>query len=129
MFHCAAGQNTCQKESIDHALVEWVVTNLQPFYVLKNESFIKFIYVLNPYYENSSDKHIKALIHQSYNYSVDHLKALLATEIVTCGLTCDFWTARSKSGYIGVTCYFINPNYELKEVILAIRYVLYPHDA
>ncbi|CAG8745151.1 11830_t:CDS:2, partial [Gigaspora rosea] len=41
-----------------------------------------------------------ALIHQSYNYSVECLKTLLATEIVTCGLTCDFWTARSKSGYM-----------------------------
>ncbi|CAG8753110.1 23074_t:CDS:2, partial [Gigaspora rosea] len=65
MFHRAARQNTRQKESINYALVEWIVTDLQPFYVLKNESFIKLIHILNPYYELPSDKHIKALIHQT----------------------------------------------------------------
>ncbi|CAG8787506.1 39786_t:CDS:2 [Gigaspora margarita] len=116
MFHCAARQNTRQKESIDRALVEWVVTNLQPLYVLKNESFIKFIYTLNPYYKIPSDKHVKALIYQSYNYSVECLKTLLATEIVTCGLTCDFWTACSKSGYRSQSCW---------AVVIISRLVLY----
>ncbi|CAG8531706.1 18637_t:CDS:2, partial [Racocetra persica] len=95
MFHRAARQNTRQKESINYALVEWIVTDLQPLYVSKNESFIKLIYTLNPYYELSSDK----------------------------------YTACSKSEYIGVTCYFINSNYELKEAILAIKYASYSHDA
>src|SRR6185437_10227143 len=80
MFHRAAGQNTRQKESINYALVEWIVTDLQPLYVLKNESFIKLIHTLNPYYELPSDKHVKALIHQSYNHSIENLKLLLATE-------------------------------------------------
>lgn len=127
MFH-RAGQSSRQKESIDHALVKWIVTNLQPLYILQNKSFIEFVCVLNPYYELPSDKYIKELIHQSYNYSVTSLKKLFTSEIKTCGLTCDFWTARSKSGYIGVTCHFINSDYKLKEVILAIRHVPYPHD-
>ncbi|CAG8839341.1 35616_t:CDS:2, partial [Gigaspora margarita] len=129
MFYHAAGQNVCQKESINYALVEWIVTNLQPFYVLKNESFIKLIHTLNPYYELPSDKYIKALIHPSYNHLMENLKLFLATEIKTCRLTCDLWTACSKSGYIDVTCHFINSNYELKEALLAIKYVPYPHDA
>ncbi|CAG8674326.1 11472_t:CDS:2, partial [Gigaspora margarita] len=106
MFHHAAGQNTHQKESINRALVKWIVTNLQPLYVLKSDSFVKFIHTLNPYYKLPSDKHIKLLIHQNYNNS----------------------TAHSRSGYIGISC-FINSNYELKEVILAIKYVPYSHDA
>ncbi|CAG8563713.1 139_t:CDS:2 [Dentiscutata erythropus] len=81
MFHRAAGQSIRQKESIDRALVEWIVTNLQPLYVLKRESFIKFIHVLNLYYELPSDKHVKTLIHQNYNYSVECLKTLFATEV------------------------------------------------
>ncbi|CAG8778065.1 19340_t:CDS:2, partial [Gigaspora rosea] len=96
-FHRAAGQNLHQKEFIDRALVKWIVTNMQPLYVLQNTSFIEFVHVLNPYYELPSDKFIKALIHQSYNYSAERLKNLFATEIKTCGLTCDLWTARSKS--------------------------------
>ncbi|CAG8828050.1 35379_t:CDS:2, partial [Racocetra persica] len=129
MFHRAARQNTCQKESINYALIEWIVTDLQPLYVLKNESFIKLIHILNPYYKLPSNKYIKALIHQSYNYLIKNLKMLLATEIKTCGLTYDLWTAHSKSRYIGITCHFINSNYELKEAILAIKYAPYSHDA
>ncbi|CAG8695636.1 2099_t:CDS:2 [Cetraspora pellucida] len=105
------------------------VTDLQPFYVLKNKSFIKLIHTLNPYYKLPSDKHVKVLIHQSYNYSIENLKLLLVTEIKTCELICDLWTACSKSRYIGVICHFINSNYELKEALLAIKYVLYSYDA
>ncbi|CAG8678263.1 14298_t:CDS:2, partial [Cetraspora pellucida] len=129
MFYHVAEQNTCQKESINYALVEWIVTDLQPLYVLKNESFIKLIHTLNLYYELLSDKYVKALIHQSYNYLIKNLKMLLATEIKICRLTCNLWTAHSKSGYIGVTCYFINSNYKLKEAILAIKYAPYSYDA
>ncbi|CAG8611779.1 9986_t:CDS:2, partial [Scutellospora calospora] len=57
MFYHAAGQNTRQKESINYALVKWIVTDLQPLYVLKNESFIKLIHTLNLYYELLSDKY------------------------------------------------------------------------
>ncbi|CAG8553040.1 36016_t:CDS:2 [Gigaspora margarita] len=47
--------------------------------------------------------------------AVEYFKTHLATEIKTCGLMCDLWTACSRSGYIDITCYFINSNYELKE--------------
>ncbi|CAG8638249.1 7725_t:CDS:2, partial [Cetraspora pellucida] len=110
MFQNAVKQNPHQKESIECALVEWIVTNSQPFYVLQNGSFVKLIHTLNPYYELPSNKQIKA-------------------QLKTCSLTCDLWTARSKNGYLGITCHFINSNYELKEIILAVKYVPYPHDA
>ncbi|CAG8821418.1 24390_t:CDS:1, partial [Dentiscutata erythropus] len=60
-----------------------IVTNMQPLYVLQNTSFIEFVHALNPYYKLPSDKFIKALIHQSYNYSTECLKNIFATEIKT----------------------------------------------
>ncbi|CAG8762224.1 20691_t:CDS:2, partial [Gigaspora margarita] len=120
MFQNAVKQNPCQKESIERAL---------PFYVLQSESFVKLIYTLNPYYELPSNKQIKARIHQSYNNSIEYLKTLLVTELKTCSLTCDLWTARSKNSYLEITCHFINSNYKLKEIILVVKYIPYPHDA
>ncbi|CAG8541975.1 8817_t:CDS:2, partial [Ambispora leptoticha] len=64
MFYRATKQNSHQKETIDRALAKWIVTNLQPLYVLQNESFIEFVHALNPYYELPSDKSVKALIHK-----------------------------------------------------------------
>ncbi|CAG8459591.1 10078_t:CDS:2 [Scutellospora calospora] len=106
-----------------------IVTNLQLLYLLQNKSFIEFVYTLNLYYELLSDKYIKELIYQSYNYSVISLKKLFTSEIETCKLTYDFWTTYSKSDYIRVICHFINSDYKLNEVILVIRHILYPHDA
>ncbi|CAG8743551.1 31365_t:CDS:2, partial [Racocetra persica] len=108
MFQRTVKQNSRQKESIERAL---------PLHVLQSESFIKLIHILNPYYELPSNKQVKAQIHQSYNYSTEHLKTLFATELKTYSLTCDLWTARSKSGYIEIMCHFVNSNYELKEII------------
>ncbi|CAG8790756.1 22012_t:CDS:1 [Racocetra persica] len=89
IFQCTVKQNSRQKESIERALVEWIVTNLQPLHILQSESFIKLIHILNPYYELPSNKQVKARIHQSYNYSTEHLKTLFATELKTCSLTYD----------------------------------------
>src|SRR3954469_25554603 len=48
-------------------------------------------------------------------------------DIISCSITTGLWTARSRSGYIGITCSFINSNFDICEVILAIQYVPYPH--
>jgi hypothetical protein len=37
------------------------------------------------------------------------------------------WTARSRMGYIGITCAYIDKQFKLNEAILAIKYVPYPH--
>ncbi|GBC39634.2 zinc finger BED domain-containing protein RICESLEEPER 2-like [Rhizophagus irregularis DAOM 181602=DAOM 197198] len=42
-------------------------------------------------------------------------------------LTCDLWTSRSKQGFLGVTCHFITPDFEIREITLAIQYLEYPH--
>ncbi|CAG8822116.1 7485_t:CDS:2, partial [Dentiscutata erythropus] len=60
----AAKQNPRQNESIEHALVIWIITNSQPLHVLQ----------------------------------IECLKAFFKTELKTCSLTCDLWTACSKSG-------------------------------
>ncbi|CAG8712177.1 18984_t:CDS:2, partial [Gigaspora rosea] len=85
----ASWQNHRQKEPIERALVEWIITNLQPLNILQSESFIKLIYALNPYYKLPSNKQIIARIHQAYNYSAERFKALFKEELKTCSLTCD----------------------------------------
>ncbi|CAJ0846413.1 5523_t:CDS:2 [Entrophospora sp. SA101] len=45
----------------------------------------------------------------------------------TATITTDLWTARSKVGYIGVTCHWLTPDFELVDVLLAIEKMPYPH--
>jgi len=39
------------------------------------------------------------------------------------------WTARNRQGFLGVTCFFLDRNFVIQEVVLAIEYVKYPHTA
>lgn len=44
-------------------------------------------------------------------------------------LTCDLWTGRNRQGFLGITCSFLDPEFQLHEIILSVQYVPYPHTA
>jgi hypothetical protein len=50
-------------------------------------------------------------------------------EVISCSLTMDLWTARNRSGYLEVTCSFIDDLFQLCETTLAIQYLPYLHTA
>ncbi|CAG8511256.1 16875_t:CDS:2, partial [Cetraspora pellucida] len=76
-----------QKEAINQALVEFIIKDSQPFYLLKSHAFIKFINLLDSSYELPSDKYIKTLIHQAFNYSTNELKTLFDKDLISYNLT------------------------------------------
>ena len=39
------------------------------------------------------------------------------------------WTGRNRQGFLGVTCFFLDRNFTIHEVILTIEYIRYPHTA
>lgn len=39
------------------------------------------------------------------------------------------WTGRNRQGFLGVTCFFLDKNFSIHEVILTIEYIRYPHTA
>ncbi|GES93814.1 zinc finger BED domain-containing protein 1-like [Rhizophagus clarus] len=100
---------------------------MQPLYVLKNEGFINLVKTLDPYYTLPSDKYVKKLITKAYNNSKQELIKLFGNTIKFCSITTDLWTGRDRQGYIGVTCSFINKEFELQEIMLACQYIEYPH--
>ncbi|CAG8826124.1 20764_t:CDS:1, partial [Gigaspora rosea] len=52
---------------------------------------------------------------------------LLEKSCQTVSLTTDLWTARNKTGYIGVTAHWINDQFELNEILLCLEKIPYPH--
>ncbi|GES97171.1 zinc finger BED domain-containing protein 4-like [Rhizophagus clarus] len=44
-------------------------------------------------------------------------------------LTCDLWTGCNRQGFLGITCSYLNPEFQLHEIILSVQYILYPHIA
>lgn len=76
-----------------------------------------------------SQETIRSMIYDAFDYTLPQLKALIKNEAISASLTLDLWTSRSRQGYLGVTCSFIDSKWKLKEFTLTIEYVRYPHTA
>ncbi|GES78174.1 zinc finger BED domain-containing protein 4-like [Rhizophagus clarus] len=127
MFQKQWSKNPKHKRECDEVLTEFLIDDMQPLYVLKNEGFINLVKILDPYYTLSSDKYVKKLITKVYNNSKQELIKLFGNTIKFCLITTDLWTGRDRQGYIGITCSFINNEFELQEIMLAYQYMEYPH--
>ena len=73
-------------------------------------------------------KGVKAIIHYAYNYTFEAMINLVQP-ITSVYLTLDLWTARSNYEYLGITCLFLDQQYNLKEIALTISHIKYPHTA
>lgn len=74
-------------------------------------------------------KTVKAIVHQAYNFTYPKMVEQIGKEAVSVALTADLWTGRNRKGFLGITCSYVDPDFILKEVTLAIEYVRYPHTA
>lgn len=99
----------------------------QPLYLLKSPAFRQFINALNENFELPSCKEFRKRIFEAFNFTRNQLVQYIQENASSVSLTCDLWTSRGKQGFLGVTCHFITPNFEMKEITLAIRYMPYPY--
>jgi hypothetical protein len=111
----------------DRKLAAILIKDNRPISMCNDEGFVEFIHEFDPNYQIPCDKTIQQLLAESYNQIKEVLVAKLKKNVISCSITTDLWTARSRSGYIGVTCSFIDNDFKLCEAILSIQFVPYPH--
>ncbi|CAB5187647.1 unnamed protein product [Rhizophagus irregularis] len=104
-----------------------LILDFQPLHLLKSPSFHRFINALNENFELPTDREFRKRIFEAYGFSKNKLKQYIHENAASVSLTCDLWTSRSKQGFLGVTCHFITPDFEIREITLAIQYLEYPH--
>lgn len=109
-------------------MVDWIVLDSQPLYIVQNEAFQRFIYELDSAFTMPCPETVKNIIYEAFNYSFPQLKNMLA-QTTFVSLTMDLWTARNRQGYLGVTCSYLDQFFKLCEFTLDIAYVRYPHTA
>lgn len=127
MFRKIISDNPQRKARLDQKFIGILVKDHQPLSIREDEGFLEFIYELDPLYQLPSEKRILELLTNGYNNVKDILVNKMGSDIISCSLTTDLWTARSRMGYIGITCAYIDKQFKLNEAILAIKYVPYPH--
>jgi len=109
-------------------LIEFLIKDSVPFYVLKSPNFQNFIHSLNPQYKIPNTNIIKESITHLYNTSLNEIRNKLLNACQFASLTTDFWTAsHQKKGYMGITCSWLSENFEPIETLLNLFYVPHPH--
>lgn len=104
----------------------FIIEDLQPLHILKSSAFVNFLNLLDSSFVVPISNTIKSLVHTAYTKSFNYLvERLSSVEYV--GLTCDLWTARSRLGYLGVTCSYIDEGFDLHENSLTLMYLPSPH--
>jgi hypothetical protein len=110
-------------------LSNWIIEDLQPLYVVQSPSFRQLISELNPAFIMPDEKGIKKVIFSAYNFTLPALIEKIKVEAKSVSLTTDMWTAKNGQGYIGITCSYIDSEFSLHEITLAVNYIRYPHTA
>ncbi|CAG8789788.1 3578_t:CDS:2, partial [Cetraspora pellucida] len=97
--------NGIYKEQVNKALVKFIVTDSQPFYMLENPGFIKYSLVLSPFYKLPSNKGIKNKIYLAYDWMSEVVRSKI------------HWSHMS----------YIDPQFEMQETTLVIHELKHLH--
>ncbi len=105
-----------------------LITN-QPLSTVTNTAYKEKMGQFDPSFVVPGEKKIKTMIVKSYQHNNQILKNILSETAAMMSLTTDLWSSRAKHGYIGVTAAWITPDFNVKDVMLEIKYAPSPHTA
>jgi Protein of unknown function (DUF 659) len=110
-------------------LITWIISDSRPLNIAQSEYFRKFIKELDPAFKVPDVKLIKQVIQDSYNHTLPLVQKFVNDNAISVSLTTDMWTGRNRLGFLGVTCSFLDKNFDIHEIILTIEHIRYPHTA
>ena len=110
-------------------LLNWIVIDQQPFTVVENQSFQKFLSMVQPRYRLPSRHTLKDMILSNFEAArkkiCNHLQAFRSK----ISLTIDMWTSISALGILAITIHFINDDWQFEHFVLDVLYIPSPHNA
>src|SRR6266540_5735858 len=107
-------------------VLNFIIEDSQPFYILESKSFKELLLALHPFFEMPTEEALDKLLDFMFNDEQTFLKNIFE-DVEKISLTTDFWISRGQHGYIGVTAHWISNDYSLKEAFLALKHFSYPH--
>ena len=107
-----------RQKRLKKALLDMIVTDVQPFAVVKNQGFRHFLSSVNPSYKLPSRATIaQELLPTAYQKAVEEVKPLSKGAKSIC-LTTDSWTSVTTESYLAVTAHFFNNEFRLESCLL-----------
>ncbi|CAB5292141.1 unnamed protein product [Rhizophagus irregularis] len=129
IFGKAKSHGKSHQHKLNILLLEFIITDSQPFHILKSNRFRKLLLGLDPSYSIPYDKMIKTLITDVYKLGIKELLSLIISTCEFISITTDLWMARSKAGYIGITGHWVDENFKPYDMLITIESIQYPHTA
>ena len=96
------------------------------FSLLNEDSFLEFVYLLDPRYVPPDRKTIRERIEAEYKSAFEKIKNILNN--VSVNLTCDIWTSLVLDPNLGITAHYIDANWIYRSHILDVSLFPHPHD-
>jgi hypothetical protein len=107
-----------QRKEIDDALMLLFIKDFQPFSVVEDKGFRKFVSTLNPTYQLPNRKHISnTMLTAEYQKCENDVKERFNAVKAAC-LTVDGWMSRAQEGYFAITAHYIDGNFESNSALL-----------
>ncbi|KAK7912577.1 hypothetical protein WMY93_012788 [Mugilogobius chulae] len=103
---------------LTNSVLEMLVLDMRPINMVEGEGFKKMIEKFYPSYKLPSRTHFTKLMEKKYSESMDKVKETLKNISGKLTLTTDAWTSIATEAYLGVTCHFINEQWELTSINL-----------
>jgi len=108
-----------KRQSLDQQLLKDIVMEYQPFTIVEDPEFRKFVHMLNPGYDLPSRKTVSLLLSNMYNQVHDEIKASSNSNVEFVSLTTDTWTSLKHESYTAITVHFIDENCKLNSHLLS----------
>lgn len=110
-----------ESKRVDRDLLELFITDYQPFRIVEDKGFKKFVKNI-PGYTLPSRKNISsAMIPALYQTALSDVKSRVSLDASSVCLTTDCWTSSQTESYIGVTVHYIDKNFEPQQILLEFK--------
>jgi len=85
-------------------VLNFIIEDSQPFYILESKSFKELLLALHPFFEMPTEEALDKLLDFMFDDGQTFLKNIFE-DVEKISLTTDFWTSRGQYSYIGVTAH------------------------
>ena len=116
-----------RKLKADILLTSMICTDFQPFSIVEDEGFKKFINYLEPNYSMPTRRMLREnVVPEMYESVVGTVETKLST-LEAIGLTTDHWTSRANDSYMSVTAHGLTKNFDVIDVCLDVKHMPISH--
>ncbi|XP_076849046.1 E3 SUMO-protein ligase ZBED1-like isoform X2 [Brachyhypopomus gauderio] len=98
---------------LSDSILQMIIKDMRPLAIVEGQGFREMIKTFHTGYILPSRRHFTDLMEKKYVATFERVKTKLKNVTSKITLTTDAWTSIATEAYLGVTCHFVNQDWEL----------------